>query len=299
MSISNITERNSIYGIYGLQSAKNTDSIRQISSASIFDTEKSEETEEMELIAHRGYSSQAPENTIPAFIMAAENGYDTVECDIEWTKDGVPVLLHDSTINRTARKENGSKLILPRKCSNLAYEQLLKYDFGSYMGEEFKGTKIPTLYELLDCGKENDLNLYLELKESSQFDAEKAQKLVDAVKEAGLEDKVTWISFNEDYLKIMSEVSPDARLGYLSKETPTNDTVEILKDLETGENEVFLDVKYSKISETSSKLLDEAGFDFEAWTVDDTDLIDDLYDSGCKAITTNTITNEELSDYTA
>lgn len=299
MSISNITERNGIYGIYGLQSAKNTDSIRQISSASIFDAEKSEETEEMELIAHRGYSSQAPENTIPAFIMAAENGYDTVECDIEWTKDGVPVLLHDSTINRTARKENGSKLILPRKCSNLTYEQLLKYDFGSYMGEEFKGTKIPTLYELLDCGKENDLNLYLELKESSQFDAEKAQKLVDAVKEAGLEDKVTWISFNEDYLKIMSEVSPDARLGYLSKETPTNDTVEILKDLETGENEVFLDVKYSKISETSSKLLDEAGFDFEAWTVDDTDLIDDLYDSGCKAITTNTITNEELSEYTA
>ena len=58
---------------------------------------------QVKVIAHRGYTETAPENTIPAFVAAAEKGYSTVECDIEWTKDGVPVILHDGTINTTAR----------------------------------------------------------------------------------------------------------------------------------------------------------------------------------------------------
>ena len=52
---------------------------------------------------------------LPPFVAAAENGYSTVECDVEWTKDDIPVILHDTTINRTARRQNGWRLFFPRK----------------------------------------------------------------------------------------------------------------------------------------------------------------------------------------
>lgn len=255
------------------------------------------ENSDMAVIAHRGYSSVAPENTIPAFVAAAENGFDTVECDIEWTKDSVPVILHDSTINRTARRSSGIGFLFPRKCSNYTYEQLLKYDFGSWKGSEFKGTKIPSFEELLDCANEHDLNLYIELKKTSNFDETKAQILVDAVKEAGLEDKVTWISFQEDYLKQIDELMPNSRLGYLSEKKLSEETIKILQELDTEENEVFLDIKASKMTDAGNKLLDDAGFDFEAWTVDKSTALDDLYEYDCKGITTNKLTDEAVEEY--
>ena len=252
---------------------------------------------QVKVIAHRGYTETAPENTIPAFVAAAENGYSTVECDIEWTKDGVPVILHDATINRTARKENGWRLFFPRKCSDMTYDKLLEYDFGSWYSNDFKGTKIPSFDELLSCASDNDLNLYVELKETTDFNDEKAQALVDAVKNAGLEDKITWISFNEDYLKTMAKAMPEARLGYLSKKEVDENTIETLKNLQTGKNEVFLDLKSSRISKTSSKILEDSGFNFEVWTVDSSDEIKELAEYDCKGITTNKITEDDIADY--
>lgn len=272
---------------------KAIDKIRPLKTLPKDNSEK--ETENMRVIAHRGYSSEAPENTLPAFIAAAENGYDTVECDIEWTKDEIPVILHDSTINRTARTEHGWKYIFPRKCSNYTFSELQKYDFGSWKGNEFEGTKIPSFDELLDCANDYDLNLYIELKENSSFNEEKAQILVDAVKESDLEDNVTWISFEDDYLEMISDIMPDSRLGYLSEKKVTESTIDILENLKNDDNEVFLDIKASKINEKSSKMLSDAGFYFEAWTVDKTDNIKNLKKWGCKGITTNCLSEEEIN----
>ena len=248
------------------------------------------------MIAHRGYSSIAPENTIPAFILAAENGYDTVECDIQWTKDSVPVLLHDNTINRTARRENGWGFLFRRKCSNYTFEELQRLDFGSWKGEEYKGTKIPSFYEALDCSNEYDLNMYVELKEDSNFDSEKAKILAEAVKEAGMEDKITWISFNPEYLKMMSELMPESRLGYLYEKEPDAKTIQTLQDLKTENNEVFLDIKASKMTDKADELLDNAGFDFEAWTVDDEQTLEAIYSYECIGITTNKLTEDQIDN---
>jgi len=253
--------------------------------------------DDMELIAHRGYSEIAPENTIPAFIAAANNGFDAVECDVAWTKDGVPVLLHDSTINRTARHKIGLGLFFTRECSDMNYKDLLKLDFGSWKGKEFKGTKIPTFSEFASCCSEYDLKPYVELKQSDDFSPEKAKILVDTIKEAGLEDEVTWISFNADYLKMIKELMPDARLGYLSSEKPSDETIATLKSLKTKENEIFLDVKSSVMDKASSEMLEDAGFSFEAWTVDDGEELDRLEDYDCKGITTNTLTESEAAKY--
>lgn len=244
---------------------------------------------EMTLIAHRGYSEIAPENTIPAFIAAAENGFNAVECDIEWTKDGVPVILHDEKINKTARNADGSKIFFPKKCSKLTFEQLQQYDFGIWKGEEFKGTKIPSFEDLLNCCKDYDLNLYVELKDNSKFDEDKARLLVDYVKEAGLEDKITWISFNSSYLEMMSSLMPEARLGYLVKDYPNDKTMQVLESLKNSDNEVFLDIKLSKISEDYITMLQEEGFDFEAWTVNNEEELDNLNKLNCSGITTDSI----------
>ena len=256
----------------------------------------SDEDYDMNVIAHRG-SSKAPENTLEAFYFASENGYDTVECDISWTKDGVPVILHDSTINRTARNIFGWKILFPKKCSKLTYEELLKYDFGIWKGDEYKDTKIPTFDEVLDCGKECDLNIYVELKKDDNFNLEKARKLVKSVKDAGLEDKITWISFNEKYLKIINYLVPEARLGYLSKKKVNDNTIDILNDLKTDKNGVFLDIKANKINQQSSELLKNSGFDFEVWTVNDINNVDELYSFGCRGITTDSLTEEQIEKY--
>ena len=251
----------------------------------------------MTVIAHRGYSDIAPENTIPAFIAAAEAGYTTVECDIEWTKDGVPVLLHDKNINRTARTQSGWKYLFPRKCSSYTYDELLKLDFGSWKDEKYKGTKIPSFNDLLDCAKEYGLNVYVELKQNTVFDKEKAQMLTQAVKEAGLEDNITWISFDASYLKMISEYMPEARLGFLSSKEVSEKTISVLQDLKNDENEVFLDISSSKTNKKSDAMLDEAGFPFEIWTVNDNSRLQEFYEYECSGITTDKLTDEVIDDY--
>ena len=258
------------------------------------DIPNDEAPQETKTIAHRGYSSVAPENTLPAFYMAAERGFTAAECDIEWTKDGIPILLHDNTLNRTA----GLPVFSPKVyCENMTYDEILQFDVGRIYGKEYEGTRVPTFYELLDCCKETGLNLYVEIKNSSLFDGNKAKLLTDAVKETGLEDKITWISFNSDYLKTISEIMPEARLGYLYQKDVTPETINTLKSLQTGKNEVFLDIKSSKMNEAGDKLLDEAGFKFEAWTIDNISEYDQIQKYECYGITTNSITQEQMNEH--
>ncbi len=300
-SINGITNIRTPFTDFGIQKGEpfsiyaknNVNSVNLNTELSI---EKAPE-EDMEVIAHRGYCVDAPENTLPAYIEAAENGFDKVECDVSWTKDGVPVLLHDTTINRTARHKNGWKLFFSRKCSDMKYKDLLKLDFGIWKGKEYKGTKIPTFSEFADCCSENGLSPYVELKQDSKFDLEKAKILVDAIKEAGLEDKVTWISFNPEYLKMINQLMPDCRLGYLSSDKPSAKTIATLQSLKTDDNEVFLDVKSTVMDKASSEMVEKAGFSFEAWTVDDESELDKLQDYDCKGITTNTLTESDVDKY--
>lgn len=252
---------------------------------------------QVKLIAHRGFSSTYPENTIPAFEEAARQGYKNVECDVTWTSDGVPVLLHDSTINRTAAFPSGFPLIIPRTCSDLTYDELLNYDFGIKKGDRFKGTKIPTFSEFLQCCKDNDLSPYIELKQNKLLNSDRIKMLVDLVGEYGLSDKVTWISFNPDYLKKVAEYAPTARLGFLDSKTPDNSTLEILDSLKTGQNKVFLDAKASKLTENSVKLIKENGYEVEVWTVGSMKYYDMAVKMGCSGVTTDNLTENEVSEY--
>jgi len=108
------------------------------------------------IYAHRGASRIAPENTMPAFKLAKKIGADGIETDVQLTKDQVPVLIHDESLNRTT---DGTGFVY-----QYTYEELKKLDVGSWFATKYKGTQIVSLEEFLTWIKDTKLKLNLELK---------------------------------------------------------------------------------------------------------------------------------------
>ena len=117
----------------------------------------------MQFRAHRGHAA-CPENTMPAFKKAFEEGFEVIETDPQLTRDGVIVLMHDYSINRTCRNRDGSLIEREIRVGESDYEELLSYDAGIAFGEEFRGTKIPRLEELLELLNSTDVILDLDKK---------------------------------------------------------------------------------------------------------------------------------------
>lgn len=209
-------------------------------------------------VAHRGYSTTAPENTIPAYVLAAQNGFKYVECDVSFTSDGVPMLLHDSTIDRTS---NGSGTL-----SQMTYDQVRQYDFGSWKSEAYTGTVIPTLSEFLDCCVTYSLHPYIELKDNGNYTQAQIQGIVDLVETKGLKGKVTYISFSAVYLGYVKNYDADARLGYVTSSV-SDSTYTTVQGLRTDSNHVFLDSKVYGSSVIDS--CKNINLPLEIWTLTD------------------------------
>ena len=114
-------------------------------SSFVFSQEKTEDKREVKIVAHRGASRFAPENTIAAFLKAAEMGADYVEMDVRQTKDGHFIIMHDRTVNRTT---NGMGLV-----SEMELDEIQKLEAGAHFSEKFSGEKVPTLSEALEAIK--------------------------------------------------------------------------------------------------------------------------------------------------
>jgi glycerophosphoryl diester phosphodiesterase len=109
----------------------------------------------MTLVAHRGYSSHAPENTRAAFELALARGYKDIEFDVQLSKDGIPVIMHDTTINRTTSGKGAIK--------NHNYAQLKEMDAGSWFDAEYSDQAIPSLLEVLQLLR-GKARIHIELK---------------------------------------------------------------------------------------------------------------------------------------
>lgn len=114
--------------------------------------------------AHKGVSTENPENTLPAFEAAIAQGYNTIELDVGVTKDLVFVTLHDDTINRTARQQTGEPLPAAVHIGAITYAQALQYDFGSWFSRKFTGTKIPLFADVLRLAQQNGVQLKIDNK---------------------------------------------------------------------------------------------------------------------------------------
>ena len=101
------------------------------------------------LQAHKGYSTAAPENTIAAFKAACDAGYAFIELDPKFTSDGVCVLIHDWTLNRTGRCADGASLPPDTRVDSLTYPELRELDFGVWFSEDYRGEPIPAFAEAI------------------------------------------------------------------------------------------------------------------------------------------------------
>lgn len=117
----------------------------------------------MQFRAHRGHAA-CPENTMPAFQKAFEDGFEVIETDPQLTRDGEIVLMHDASINRTCRNRDGSPIEREILIGDATYAELLTFDAGIAFGEKFRGTPIPRLEELLQLLDGSDTVLDLDKK---------------------------------------------------------------------------------------------------------------------------------------
>lgn len=207
-------------------------------------------------VAHRGFSSEAPENTLPAYKLAAKKGFKYVECDICWSSDNVPVLSHDGTIDRCS---DGSGTI-----ANMTLFELKTYDFGSWKSSEYAGTQIPTFEEFVSLCRKLGLHPYLDLRDMT---SERFQILYDIYSAYGMVGNVDWIA-GESWLATVASIDPYARLGYLLSSAVDSAKVNALKALKNDTNSIYFDIEYSYASSSVCELCRSNGIPLEVWTVD-------------------------------
>ena len=155
-------------------------------------------------VAHRGAKMFAPENTLPAIRKAIEMGYDYVELDLRYSRDGAPVIFHDL---RLSGKTNGFGTVALSKFSSLR-----KLDAGVWFGDEFRGTKIPTFEECLKV-MHGRINLYLDIKESPK------PEVYGLLKKYGYcRDNMVAVGFLKRHLRKFVKNFPNApAMPYLTK----------------------------------------------------------------------------------
>lgn len=228
-------------------------------------------------VNHRGYFD-APENTLSAFRLSKEMGFDMVECDVRFTKDNVAILLHDSSVARTS---DGSGRI-----RNKTYAEVSQLDFGSWKGDKYKGERIPTFEMFVDLCVELSLHPYVEVKNGATD--EQVESLVQVVDAANI--PVTWIARNVDYLVILHKLRPDDRLGLLV-DFVTAKAVQSMSNI--SKDLCFIDANYLFLANSKIRLCERSNIPLEVWTLDNRYTIThiDFYISG---ITSNKLNAQTL-----
>ena len=165
----------------------------------------------MQFQAHRGVSSDYPENTMPAFRAAWEQGYHVLEIDPRFTADGECVAFHDNTINRTCRTDCGAVIEEETFIESVTYPELQQLDAGLYKGEQFKGTRVPLMEEVFAFAKAADLDCKVDNK-FSKFPLWQQEKLFDIAQRSGA--RVGFTCKNVDVVKQIVERFPNAHIHY-------------------------------------------------------------------------------------
>ena len=185
--------------------------------------------------AHRGWGT-APENSLASIKATKEKGYYGVEIDVRFTKDNVPVLLHDSSINRVARTSKLKTLSKRVYIKNVKFSSLKKYSFSVTRTKKvlsnYKNNKITTFEEALVYLKNNKMTAEIELKvgTSSQI-----KSLVQLVKKYNMDNVVQWISFNPTLLKYVKNNDDDEWMRVLES-SDLKDRKKIYNSLKTSKN---------------------------------------------------------------
>ena len=231
------------------------------------------------IVAHRGASHDAPENTVPAYQLAWRQGADAIEGDFHLTSDGRIICIHDYDTARVT----GTKLVV--KDSTL--DQLRALDAGEWFKPEFKGTRLPTFAEVaatVPKGKK----FYVEVKCGPEI----VPALLRGIAESGLDaSQIVLISFNAPVIRELKKQAPGFKACWLSsfgKESPlkptTADVLAILRDIKA---DGFSSKADERLDPEYIRAIRESGFEYHCWTVDDGEVARRFLGLGALSVTTN------------
>lgn len=224
------------------------------------------------VVAHRGKSCCAPENTVPAILAAIESGADAMEIDIRLTRDGVAILMHDPTLERTT---DGAGKVTETK-----YRDIRKLDAGSWFDPAFAGTPVPTLEEAFEAAK-GKLVLYLDVK-----DARLGRAIAKAAKRSGFDPKDlrVWQNDNAAGVRELREDLEGVPFQWGSAPSEPDEAFwKRMRDLRI----VGFEVEHGALSKKFLREARERGLPVTAFTVNDPATMRELIDMGVDAIETD------------
>jgi glycerophosphoryl diester phosphodiesterase len=242
------------------------------------------------VVGHRGASAIAPENTLAAFRRAFADGADGLEFDVRLARDGVPVVIHDATLRRTALRAGA--------VASLASDELSETDVGSWFNlkhtklarAEYAHERVPTLVDVFNLAGERESVLYVEMKfEAGEEFAPLAAEVVKLVREYSLLSRVVVESFTLEAVKEVKRLAPEVRTAALFDRKlsrpilPTRTLV--ARAHACGADEVAL--HYSLARRRTVEAARVAGFDALVWTVDRPVWARRAFDLGLRALITN------------
>ncbi|PIF06180.1 MAG: glycerophosphodiester phosphodiesterase [Draconibacterium sp.] len=225
------------------------------------------------IIAHRGASDLAPENTVASAKLAWELGADAVECDIYLSKDNRVMVIHDHNTKRTC---SGKKNLIIAKTPSLLLREL---DAGSWKDEKYSGEKIPFLSEIIETIPEGK-TLVVEIKCGPEI----IPALQRSIEKSGKGDRLVFISFGWDTILETHKTFPENKCYWLSA------TKSCLKKKMKGladEGLAGVNLKYSIIDKEVATLAKSLNLELLTWTVDDPQEAKRLTNLGVVGITTN------------
>jgi glycerophosphoryl diester phosphodiesterase len=231
-----------------------------------------------ELIAHRGFSSKAPENTLSSLEAALEAGIESVEFDIHTAACGTPVLFHDPMLGRTT---NG---VGPLRRRPLA--QLKALDAGSWFGPDFSGERIPTLGEALANLRGRVYRVYQDIKGYREM--EDLDRMVAITREKEMADSTVFISSDWVIMNRLKRVGPEIRRAYLVE---TGDRLQEAMDRAIVDDDALLDVEIG-LALANPERVQEAlreGVEVMCWTVNEEAQASTALSMGVTRITTDEV----------
>jgi glycerophosphoryl diester phosphodiesterase len=174
------------------------------------------------VVAHRGASAYAPENTLPAIDKAAALGFSWVENDVQRTKDGELVVIHDDSLRRTTNVERLFPGRAPWKVKDFTAAEIARLDAGSWFSSAYAGTRVPTLEQYMRRVEHNHQKLLLEIKNPELYPGIERQTLKLLGNEGWLDprhvaSRLVVQSFSADSLRTVHALKPAVKTGFLGR----------------------------------------------------------------------------------
>lgn len=225
------------------------------------------DTVEIANVAHRGASAYAPENTLAAVREGIAMRGDLIEVDVQRTKDGQLILIHDTTLARTTDVEQVFPDRAPWRVADFTYDEILRLDAGSWKSPEYAGEKVPTLTETIEAIRPSRAGLLLEVKAPRLYPGIEADVAATMRAVPGYVDsavaarRLVVQSFDFNSMATFKELEPTITVGLLGTPSPAQ-----LRELATWADQV--NPHHKSVDADYVAAVHDAGMDCLVWTVD-------------------------------